>query len=102
GGDPCRATGLLRAGQLADQTVAVPAVDRPHVLDDLPVGRPGRTLEEKGRGMQRNTERSGPPLVRHGGLDRLVSAHDYDSEALLQQLVERVLLEIARRQARDE
>ena len=52
--------------------------------------------------MQRHAERLRLLLVGHRRLDRLHPAGDHDPVALLQQLVERLLLEIGRGEARDQ
>src|SRR3954449_670897 len=89
-----RGAGATAPVELRHELVAVAAVDRPHVLDDAAVFGARRTLEEECGRVERNTECRRLLLVRHGGLDRLVAADDLDPVALLQDVVERLALEV--------
>ena len=59
----------------------------------------GRAFEEERRRVEWDAERSRLLLVRHGRLDRLAAADDDDAETILEQLVERMALEILGGQA---
>src|ERR1700745_1025255 len=92
----------LAAVELRDEPVAVAAVDRAYVLDDLTRAGLGRPLEEKGGRGQRTAEGGRFLLVRDRRFDRLHARCDDDPVALLEELVEGVLLQIPRRQPRDQ
>src|SRR6476469_7097639 len=82
------------ATELGDQSVAVTAVDRADILDDLALARAGRPLEQERRRVERYAEILGLFFIRHSGLDRLEAADDVDAIAVGQQRVEGVILEI--------
>ena len=80
----------------SDEPVPVAAIDRLDELDDLARLRVGDALEAERRRVERNAERRRLLLVGHRRLDRLRSADDDDPVAVAEELVERLLLEIAR------
>src|SRR5207244_1556969 len=92
GTDRSAAPGL--ATELRDQPIAVAAVDRADVLDDLAGLRARRPLEQEGGRVEWDTEHVGLLLVRHRGLDRLQPADDVEPVALAEELVEGVTLEV--------
>ena len=96
------AAAAILARQLADEPVPVAAVERLDEFDDRVGVRVAGALEEKGGGVKRYVELSRLLLVRDRRLDRLDAVGDRDAVALLEQLVERGLVEILRRQARDQ
>src|SRR4051812_7772766 len=76
--------GAVRRGgrELADEHVAVSAVDRAHELDDAAVVGTRGSLEEECGCVQRDAERRRLLLVRHRRLDALHAAPDHDAVAL--------------------
>ena len=96
------AAAAILARELADEPVAVAAVERLDELDDRVRVGVARALEEKGGRVERHVELVGLLLVRDRRLDRLDAVGDRDAVALLEQLVERRLIEVLRRQPGDQ
>src|SRR6476661_3797461 len=87
---------------LRHEPVAIAAIGRARELDHLAGRGSGHPLEEQRRRVERHTERRRLLLVRHRRLHGLGGADDRDPVAVRQEVVERVLLEILRRQPGDE
>ena len=83
------------ASELGDETVPISAVHRADVLDDLVALGSRDALEDERGGVERHTERRRLVLSGHGGLDGLQARDDLDPVPVLEQLVKRMLLQIA-------
>src|SRR5579862_5185872 len=88
--------------ELGDEPVAVAAVRGARVLDHVAGGGAGDALEEQRRRVERDAERLRLLFIGDGRLDRLRAADDLDAVAAREQVVERVLLQVRRREPRDE
>src|SRR3954454_4074269 len=84
------------AAELGDQPVAVAAVDRADVLDDLALAGPRRPLEQECRRVQRHAQVLRLLLGGHCRLDHVQAPDDVDAVPVGEQGVERVIFEILR------
>ena len=90
------------APELRHETIPVSPIHRPHVLDDL-VGVGARhPFEDECWRVERHAESGRLLFSGDGRLDGLEAGDDLDPVALVEQLVERMLLEVAGAEVGDE